>query len=89
MRRILPKIVHDAVLDFGQRNAIVRVQHLQDGVVIRDILRIGFELGKRLLVLRLGPGERLWAVNVGEPQPRIGGIRRQGRGALGRGESNQ
>ena len=89
MAGILPEIVHNAVLDGWQGNAVVGVQHLQDGIVIGFVLRIRFQRGERPRVLLLDPDERLCAMNIGQPQPGIGRVRGKVRISRGGGETDQ
>ena len=74
---VLPEVENVAVIQIAQSNAIVRIEDLQNGIVIALIVRIGLERGERLVGAFLRPGDGLRAVNVGEPEIgiRIGGSR--------------
>src|SRR2546430_12473658 len=72
MLRVLPEVENVLMLEVAVGNAVGRVHHLENGLVVLVITRIGLENPGGSRVLGLDPLERLRAVNVLEPQIRIG-----------------
>jgi hypothetical protein len=68
MARLLPEIEDAVVIDAAIGNAVGGVEHAQDGVEVRFVVRIGFENAARFRVLLRDPGERLGAVDVFQPE---------------------
>ena len=69
---VLPEIAHMIAMERDLGDAAGRIQHRQQGVAVaRECLARG-EVTLRLLRLVLRPGERLCAMNIGEPEIGIG-----------------
>src|SRR5262249_2135641 len=72
---VLPEVVDDVAEKLRRRDLLLRVEDLERALVDRLILRLRLEHGDGLLALRLGPCERLPALDVLEPLKVVGGRR--------------
>ena len=73
MLRVLPEVENVLVIEVAVRDAVGRIHHPENGVVVLLIARIGLENRGGPGVLRLHPCEGLCAVDVFEPLIRIAG----------------
>ena len=76
MHCVLPKIQHHIAVQLPDRNAVIRIQHLEQRLVIGHIFRIRFELAERRRVLLCDPLEGSFAVNIFQPNKWIVSLHR-------------
>ena len=69
---VLPEIEDKLVIQFAGRNAVGRIEDLENSIEILLIIGIGFQHGGGIGVLRLDPFHRPGPVNVFEPEVRVG-----------------
>jgi hypothetical protein len=86
---VLPEIIDIAMIQRPHRDAVGGVKHLQDGIVIAPIARIGLQHRQRRLVLRFHPGQGFRAMHIFQPGIRIGMHVRLGHGGCSGGAKEE